>query len=220
MKKVKQIANEIGVTRQAIHKKIKREPLKTKLQEHISVIDNTLTVSVDGEKLIKSAFKEKSSTTLPSTVNQAVNQTNDKKLIKSAFEEENKTNIVNEPANELENISQVLTATLQQQIISLTKQLEVKDRQLTAKDRQIDELISIIKSDIDSGIRLISRAETWGEKVSTPIERLAKNGLKELIALEEQRRKIVREKIERERKRQEVAREVIEQKKEFDEYFR
>ena len=56
MKTVRQIAEEIGVSKQAVFKKIKREPLSTGLRGLTSTVDGRLMVSVDGENLIKSAF--------------------------------------------------------------------------------------------------------------------------------------------------------------------
>lgn len=64
-KTIKEIAEEIGVSKQAIFKKMKREPLSTSLQGLTSTVDGRLTVSVDGEKLIKQAFfKDGPSTTV------------------------------------------------------------------------------------------------------------------------------------------------------------
>ena len=56
MKTIRQIADEIGVSKQAVFKKIKREPLSTSLQGFTTTVDGRLMVSVDGEKLIKQAF--------------------------------------------------------------------------------------------------------------------------------------------------------------------
>lgn len=55
-KTVKEIAEEIGVSKQAVFKKMKREPLSTSLQGLTTTVDGRLMVSVDGEKLIKQAF--------------------------------------------------------------------------------------------------------------------------------------------------------------------
>lgn len=70
-KTIKEIADEIGVSKQAIFKRIKREPLSTSLQGLMVTVDGRLMVSVDGEKLIKQAFSGgEASTTdnqLPST---------------------------------------------------------------------------------------------------------------------------------------------------------
>ena len=56
MKTIREIAEEIGVTKQAIYYRIGRPPLSTALKFYVSKIDNVLTVSLDGEKLIKQAF--------------------------------------------------------------------------------------------------------------------------------------------------------------------
>jgi len=58
VKTIKQIAIEIGVSKQAVYKRIKKEPLSTSLQGLLSTVDSRLTVSVDGETLIKKAFHE------------------------------------------------------------------------------------------------------------------------------------------------------------------
>ena len=58
MKTIRQIADEIGVSKQAVFKKIKREPLSTSLQGLTATVDGRLMVEVDGEKLIKQAFYE------------------------------------------------------------------------------------------------------------------------------------------------------------------
>ena len=58
MKTIRQIADEIGVSKQAVFKKIKREPLSTSLQGLTTTVDGRLMVEVDGEKLIKQAFSE------------------------------------------------------------------------------------------------------------------------------------------------------------------
>ena len=56
MKTITEIADEIGVSRQAVHKKIKQEPLSTSLQKFTSTKGNTVYIENDGESLIKSAF--------------------------------------------------------------------------------------------------------------------------------------------------------------------
>ena len=55
-KTIREIADEIGVTKQAVFKKINRQPLSTKLMGLMSTVDGRLMVSVDGEMLIKQAF--------------------------------------------------------------------------------------------------------------------------------------------------------------------
>jgi len=56
MKTIKQIADELGVSKQAVFYRIKKPPLSNTLQPFISKLDGILTVSLDGEVFIKQAF--------------------------------------------------------------------------------------------------------------------------------------------------------------------
>lgn len=55
-KTVKQIADELGVSKQAVHQKRKSKELSTALQPFTSTVDGVVYISVDGENLIKQAF--------------------------------------------------------------------------------------------------------------------------------------------------------------------
>lgn len=108
---LREIADEIGVSKQAVFKKIKREPLSTSLQGLTSTVDGRLTVSVDGEKLIKQAF----SAGTPSTNHQPVDGVVD---------------------GQVDGIIAVLQATID----TLQGQLEVKDRQIEQQTQTITRL--------------------------------------------------------------------------------
>jgi len=56
MKTIRQIADEIGVSKQAIQKRIAREPLCTRLSPYICTKNGTKYIDVDGENMIVSAF--------------------------------------------------------------------------------------------------------------------------------------------------------------------
>ncbi len=56
IKTIRAIADEIGVSKQAVFKKINRQPLSTELMGLTATVDGRLMVSVDGERLIKQAF--------------------------------------------------------------------------------------------------------------------------------------------------------------------
>ncbi len=73
MKTIKQIADEIGVSKQAVHQKRKNKELSTALQPFTSIVDGVVYISVDGEKIIKSAFKKDE----PSTASERKNQVSD-----------------------------------------------------------------------------------------------------------------------------------------------
>jgi predicted transcriptional regulator len=58
MKTIREIAGEIGVSKQAVEKRISREPLRTLIQAYIDKRGNTKYISAEGEKLIKAAFEK------------------------------------------------------------------------------------------------------------------------------------------------------------------
>ncbi|MCL2252873.1 MAG: hypothetical protein FWC09_00335 [Lachnospiraceae bacterium] len=69
MKTIRQIAKEIGVSKQAVFYKISKPPLLLALQPLVSKENGILTVSLDGEKLIKQAFNDSRSNFKPSKEN-------------------------------------------------------------------------------------------------------------------------------------------------------
>jgi hypothetical protein len=118
MKTIKQIADEIGVSKQAVFYRIKKEPLSNALQPFMTNNDGVLTVSFDGETLIKTEFLRNNSY-----------QTFDVK-------EATKRDSFDAPIIDL----------LRETIDTLKTQLESKDKQLESKDKQIEELTLTIKS--------------------------------------------------------------------------
>jgi len=64
MKNIADIATEIGVSKQAIHQKIKRKPLSESLRQFTSTDGNAIMVDENGEQLIKSAFSKVKPTTI------------------------------------------------------------------------------------------------------------------------------------------------------------
>ena len=64
MKTIAQIAKEIGVSSQAVYKKIKKEPLSTSLKGLLTTADNKIHIVESGEALIKSAFERKGVSTV------------------------------------------------------------------------------------------------------------------------------------------------------------
>lgn len=121
MKTIREIADEIGVSKQAVFKKIKREPLSTSLRGLTSTVDGRLTVSVDGEKLIKQAF----SAGTPSTNHQPVDGVVD---------------------GQVDGPVDGMIAVLQATIDTLQGQLEVKDRQIEQQTQTITRLSDALVS--------------------------------------------------------------------------
>ena len=121
MKTIRQIADEIGVSKQAVFKKIKREPLSTSLQGLTATVDGRLMVEVDGEKLIKQAFSEIAPSTTDNQLTGAVDGASTKNAEKTAG---------------VDGVISVLQATID----TLQGQLEVKDRQIEQQAQTITRL--------------------------------------------------------------------------------
>ena len=129
MKTIRQIADEIGVSKQAVFKKIKREPLSTSLQGLTTTVDGRLMVEVDGEKLIKQAFSEITSSTTDNQLTGAVDGLVDGLVDGASTKNEEKTVAV-------DGVISVLQATID----TLQGQLEVKDRQIEQQVQTITRL--------------------------------------------------------------------------------
>ena len=125
MKTIRQIADEIGVSKQAVFKKITREPLSTSLQGLTATVDGRLMVEVDGEKLIKQAFSEIAPSTTDNQLTGAVDGLVDAPSTKNA-----------EKTAEVDGVISVLQATID----TLQGQLEVKDRQIEQQAQTITRL--------------------------------------------------------------------------------
>ncbi len=129
MKTIRQIADEIGVSKQAVFKKIKREPLSTSLQGLTATVDGRLMVEVDGEKLIKQAFSEIAPSTTDNQLTGAVDG-----LVDGLVDAPSTKNA--EKTAEVDGVISVLQATID----TLQGQLEVKDRQIEQQAQTITRL--------------------------------------------------------------------------------
>ncbi|MCD8062188.1 MAG: hypothetical protein LUE13_07625 [Akkermansiaceae bacterium] len=125
MKTIRQIADEIGVSKQAVYKKIRRQPLSTSLQGLTAMVDGRLTVSVDGEKLIKRAFSKD----LLSTSCQPVDN-----LVDGLVDTSSTTD------NQLTAKVDGMISVLQDTIDTLQGQLAVKDKQIEQQAQTITRL--------------------------------------------------------------------------------
>ena len=160
-KTIRQIADEIGVTRQAIYKKFKlNSAVADSLKAHSFTVNKVKYYTADGEKIIKSMFSDNSDTP-KGTVNLTTNQVDrlsdelsglqdNKTPTKSAFSaNDTPKGTVNLSTEQLtdklthDNLTtnQVdrLTALFSAQLTAKDKQIEEKDRQLLEKDRQLAE---------------------------------------------------------------------------------
>ena len=109
MKTLKQIADEIGVTKQAVFYRIKKPPLSNALRSLMSKENGVLTVNFDGETLIKSAFDDKT-----------VKMFDDK-----------------EPSKENTSFDGEIIKILQETISTLRGELEIKNRQIDSLTKTV-----------------------------------------------------------------------------------
>ena len=140
-KTIKQIADELGVSKQAVQKRIAREPLYTRIQPYISTVNRVKYIEYIGENLIKQAFLNIEPTTVD--VDMGIDGDIDK------------TEVVH---SDVYSILKITIDTLQEQLLA-------KDKQLEEKDKQISELTATIKIQAES-----INADRHNELATTLIE--------------------------------------------------
>ena len=167
-KTIRQIADEIGVTRQAVYQKIKsNQSTISNLKLYTFIVDSVKYYTPDGEALIKSLFSGKS--TVKQTVNECVKlstesvytpvnkftpckdgETPIKPVVSDGAVNEGVNKAVNmstepvyTPVNEFTaNLTDLFTAQLKEK----DKQIAEKDKQLAEKDAQIAALTAMLQS--------------------------------------------------------------------------
>ena len=120
-KTIRQIADEIGVTRQAIYKKFKlHSAIANNIKAYSFTVDRVKYYTTEGEKIIKSLF----------TNNYDVPQ-------ETADVSTEQLTSVNLTTAKVDRLTHQLTVLFSAQLTTKDKQLEEKDRQLAEKDKQI-----------------------------------------------------------------------------------
>ena len=159
-KTIRQIAAEIGVTRQAVYQKIKSNKSAVKrLQLYTFTVDSTKYYTSDGEKLIKSLFSDKqavnkgvnlSTNSVYTPVNDFTPCKQEKMPINSALSDDTVNKGVNEGVNKFTaNFTDLFTAQLTEkdkQLAEKDKQIAEKDKQLAEKDIQIARLTALLQN--------------------------------------------------------------------------
>jgi len=150
MKTVKQIADEIGVTRQAIHLKIQKEPLSSALQPYLTKNGKALYIEDIGVKLICSEFlssvKEKPLTndltttnTLISLLQSELNEKNTQLHVKDK-QLEKKDEQIAELNERLKDTTTALVATQQTAATAQALHAGTLQQQITTTENPTDEL--------------------------------------------------------------------------------
>jgi hypothetical protein len=160
MKTIKQIADELGVTRQAVQKRISREPLCTELKAYMYTKESTKYIDETGVKLMKTAFEENEVATSYATMYKVA----DNHVYSNVYSD------VHGNAMRI-----------------LQDKAKVLEQQLVSKDRQIEGLIDVLQKQAESEsgcgqpppkIDVPSRSgvkKRKSSKPSIPIARLMKN---------------------------------------------
>ena len=159
-KTIRQIADEIGVTRQAVYQKIKsNKSVVKRLQLYTFTVDSTKYYTSDGEKLIKSLFSDKqavnkgvtlSTNSVYTPVNDFTPCKQEKMPINTAFSGDTVNEAVNKGVNEgVNKFTDLFTAQLTEkdkQLAEKDKQIAEKDKQLAEKDIQIARLTALLQN--------------------------------------------------------------------------
>ena len=115
LKTIKELADEIGVSKQAVWQKIKKES-SIDLRQFTSKKGNTVYVDVDGQKVIKNAFFNKTSTL------------QDKKLLEEYKSEINELKALKMPQEDMKDGSSI-RGEAQEEIERLKAQLKLSEEE-------------------------------------------------------------------------------------------
>lgn len=130
-KTIKQISEELGVTKQAIHQRLKRNvDLKNSLKPFMKTVDGVIHVEVGGQNLLKEAFikpinKYDVTDNKSNVTDNKSNVTDNKGNVT-----DNKDNVTDNKDNVTDNTSQPVITIIEATIKTLQEQLSVKDKQI------------------------------------------------------------------------------------------
>ena len=149
---IAEIAAALGVSKQAIHKKRKTEPLSTSLQQLTTTVDGTVYISEDGFSLIKQAFSKKHRQPDRQPVDDNQPQ------VDGEVDGEVDGKVDGQKAAEIEF--------LREQIRAMNDQLKAKDLQLERLQKTIDDLNRAL--DQEQRLHLLTKNEP--QKLEAPEE--------------------------------------------------
>lgn len=139
MKTIKQIADEIGVSKQAIQKRISHEPLYTNIKPFLSTVGGIRYIDVGGENLIKSAY-----------------QNNNRQPVAD-----------NLPTNQATTTDNQIIKFLQQQLEIKDKQIDDMRRQLEEERTHSRELAARSQEQADKIILLVEQGQEIAKNAQT-----------------------------------------------------
>ncbi|MFK8201450.1 RepB-like protein [Leuconostoc mesenteroides] len=140
LKTIRELADELGVSKQAIWQKIKRDA-SIDLRQFTSTKGNTVYVDVDGQKAIKSMFSNNSST----RYRQQKDDVDDNK--KNAVDEQDEVKFLRNLVSEIQSEKKELHKLLDQQ-----QRLALQDKQLLEEYKaEIKDLKALTMAPHDDG---------------------------------------------------------------------
>ncbi len=155
-KTIKQIAEEIGVTKSAIHQKRKKEPLKSSLQCFTESVDGTLYIEEQGVQLIIQAFSKGDTVNHREALIDKL-QTSVDGLLYTTEKGENNGKSMDDTVNNREAFTdkrEVLTDKLPTSVDSLLYtlqgELEAKNKQIEVLQKSVNDLTQALEHAHDS----------------------------------------------------------------------
>jgi len=128
MKTIKQLAEELGVSKQSLQKRITRNPLKQDIEPYISIVNGTKYIDDNGEKIIKDVYTHTIDMSIPVSIDKQASVSIDTGMDKGVYMSIDDNNIY--------HIS----------LKTLTKQLEVKDKQIADLSQSNKELTAALEN--------------------------------------------------------------------------
>jgi len=152
-KTIKQISEELGVTKQAIHQRLKRNvDLKNSLKPFMKTVDGVIHVEVGGQNLLKEAFikpinKYDVTDNKDNVTDNKDNVTDNKSNVTDNKDNvtDNKSNVTDNKDNVTDNKSNVTDNTSQPVITILEATIKTLQEQLSVKDKQIENLTTTLQ---------------------------------------------------------------------------
>ena len=157
LKTIREIADELGVSKQAIWQKIKRDS-SIDLRQFTSTKGNTVYVDVDGQKAIKAMFSNNSST----RYRQQKDDVDDNK--KDAVDEQDEVKFLRNLVSEIQSEKKELHKLLDQQ-----QRLALQDKQLLEEYKaEIKDLKALTMAPHDDGEKEVTSDKQPEPENSTP----------------------------------------------------
>ena len=157
LKTIRELADELGVSKQAIWQKIKRDA-SIDLRQFTSTKGNTVYVDVDGQKAIKAMFSNDSST----RYRQQKDAVDDNK--KDAVDEQDEVKFLRNLVSEIQSEKKELHKLLDQQ-----QRLALQDKQLLEEYKaEIKDLKALTMAPHDDGEKEVTSDKQLEPENSTP----------------------------------------------------